>query len=207
MLKNVKRKLFDFAKGRSNYEILVRKVTSNHPCMPTDEEMAKVAKLTFNKLALDIVFCVVMERILDGSSSLHVLKATKLLSYLLENGSNMVVICLKDSHPDEIKRVLRNKKTNGFLKYGSLMQENINRDLELWRKNIQKKLKDDENTCLSPCSFSNANSSTTSNKNIHFCTFSEPLDIKLDSVEKKQKGNINEIKQKTKVEKKKLMKL
>jgi epsin len=141
--KNVKRKFFHWVNSRSNPEILVRDVTSKDPSMPTDEAMAEVAKLTFDKLGIFVVIKIIVNRIEDRQCYPHVLKATKLLLYLLENGSNTVVKLCIDSYYNRLQRAFEFKFNNWMLEVNSArshrrIEKNSYRNLEFWRNNILK---------------------------------------------------------------------
>jgi hypothetical protein len=150
-------------------EITVREVTSNDPFMPTNEAMAEVAKLTFDELALSTVIDIIVNRMNDSESYHHVLKATKLLSYLLENGSNMVVKTCSDFYYYNIKRAFDLKFGQFVLPCGIHRKDKlkkIKQDLSLYQQKILKSLSDEKNSCPN----SSVMEPTTLDRNAHFDT-------------------------------------
>jgi hypothetical protein len=139
---NVKKRFVGFVKCRSNAEKLVRKVTSNDEFMPNNEEVVKLAKLTFDNLAILEVM-----KVIERNISFHpkyyyrFMKSVKLLNYLFTNGSNNVLrICF--SNPNLEKAL----KFPAFFYIKSKFNKKVNRKiwcevcLSSWMNDITNKM-------------------------------------------------------------------
>jgi hypothetical protein len=118
--------------------------------MPTDEAMTEVAEATFDNLAIIEVMKVIEHRLADKFYYRHAIKATKLLSYLFEYGSNRVVeICSGNSR---IQKALDHDLSKFFPKEKiiSSIEDDIFRDLRFWKLSILKKLSERQHINYSP---------------------------------------------------------
>lgn len=97
-VQEIRRNVINVVKNYSDAQVKVRKATSNEPWGPSATQMAEIADLTYNVVAISEIMQIIWKRLNDhGKNWRHVYKALVLLEYLIKTGSDKVTQQCRDN--------------------------------------------------------------------------------------------------------------